>query len=170
MMLDHVVVWLASLTFNHWLSMLSALVAVVSYLLSRGTVRRQGAMQIETFRNQRDNSLIAWANAAIAGIADAQRHCRDLKNGLLEVRDERRAASELRTRLSVLLDSGRLFFPNQPDADEDDQPVAETAYAGRSHEAIDALYQVYRFISDLGRDVGLKAPEAVHAIVAQRRR
>ena len=170
MMLDHVVVWLASLTFNHWLSMLSALVAVVSYLLSRGTVRRQEAMQIETFRNQRDSSLIAWANAAIAGIADVQRHCRDIKNGLIAGPDERRAASELRTRLSVLLDSGRLFFPNQPEADEDDMSASETAYAGQSHQAIDALYQAYRVVSDLGRETGLKAPEAVQAVVVQRRR
>ena len=170
MILDRVVAWFGSLTFNDWLSTLSALVAVGSYLLSRRTVRRQEAMQIETFRNQRDNSLIVWANAAIAAIADAQRYCRDVKNGLLEVQEQRRAASELRTRLSALLDSGRLFFPNQPEADEDDQPVAETAYAGQSHEVIDALYRIYRVISDLGREVGLKAPEGVHAIVAQRRR
>ena len=81
MSLDYAVNWLASLRFNDWLSMLSAVVAAISFLLSRATVRRQEAMQIETFRNQRDNSLITWANAAIAGIADAQRHCRDLKNG-----------------------------------------------------------------------------------------
>jgi hypothetical protein len=79
-------------------------------------------------------------------------------------------ASELRTRLSVLLDSGRLFFPNQPEVEEEDQPAAETAYVGQSHEAIDALYRVYRVISDLGRETGLNAADAVLAVVAQRRR
>ena len=49
MALDHVVAWLASLKFNDWLSMLSAIVAAVSFLLSRAAVRRQEAMQIETF-------------------------------------------------------------------------------------------------------------------------
>jgi hypothetical protein len=170
MELDHVIAWLASLKFSDWLSILSAIVEVVSFLLSRAAVRRQEAMQIETFRNQRDNSLIAWANAAIAGIADAQRHCRDIKNSLIAGQEERQRASELRTRLSVLLDSGRLFFPNQPESDEDDVPASETAYAGQSHQAIDALYQVYRVISDLGRETSLKAPEAVQAVVAQRRR
>ena len=170
MALDHVIAWLASMKFNDWLSMLSAVVAAVSFLLSRAAVRRQEVMQIETFRNQRDSSLIAWANAAIAGIADVQRHCRDIKNGLIAGPDERQRASELRTRLSVLLDSGRLFFPNQPEADADDRPASETAYAGQSHQAIEALYQVYRVVSDLGRETGLKASEAVQAVVAQRRR
>jgi hypothetical protein len=168
--LDQVFSWFASLKINDLLSILSAVVAALSFLLSRATVRRQEAMQVETFRNQRDNSLITWANAAIAGIADVQRHCRDLKNGLIEGKEERNLASELRTRLSVLLDSGRLFFPNQPEVEEEDQPTAETAYAGQNHEAIDALYQVYRVISDLGREPGLNAADAVQAVVAQRRR
>jgi hypothetical protein len=168
--LDNAVNWLASLKFNDWLSMLSAVVAAISFLLSRATVRRQEAMQVETFRNQRDNSLITWANAAIAGIADAQRHCRDIKNGLIEGQEQRHLASELRTRLSALLDSGRLFFPNQPEVDDDDQPAAETAYAGQSHEVIDALYRVYGVISDLGREAGLNAADGVQAIVTQRRR
>jgi hypothetical protein len=118
--------WFASLKINDLLSILSAVVAAFSFLLSRATVRRQEAMQIEAFRNQRDSSLITWANAAIAGIADAQRHCRD--------------------------------------------PAAETAYVGQSREAIDALYRVYRVISDLGRETGLNAADAVLAVVAQRRR
>jgi hypothetical protein len=79
MALDLVIAWLASMKFSDWLSMLSAVVAAVSFLLSRAAVRRQEVMQIKAFRNQRDSSLIAWANAAIAGIADVQRHCRDIK-------------------------------------------------------------------------------------------
>ena len=169
-MIDDLGVWLGSLNLNNWLATLSALVAVISFLLSRATVRRQEAMQIENFRNQRDNSLISWANEAIVAIADVQRHCRDIKNGLLAGHDERQDASELRTRLSVLLDTGRLFFPNQPEATDDEGAAAEVAYSGQTHEAIDALYRVYRVISDLGREGGLIAPVAVQAVVAERRR
>ena len=169
-MIDDLGVWLGGLKFTDWLSALSALVAVISFLLSRATVRRQVAMQIENFRNQRDNSLISWANDCIVGIADVQRHCRDIKNGLLVGHDERQAASELRARLSVLLDTGRLFFPNQPEATEDESVGAEVAYSGQAHEAIDALYRVYRVVSDLGREAGLNAPEAVQVVVAERRR
>ena len=70
----------------------------------------------------------------------------------------------------MLLDTGRLFFPNQPEATDDDSAGAEVAYAGQTHEAIDALYRVYRVISDLGREGELNAPEAVQAVVAERRR
>jgi hypothetical protein len=38
--LDYAIKWLASLKFNDWLSMLSAVVAAISFLLSRATVRR----------------------------------------------------------------------------------------------------------------------------------
>jgi hypothetical protein len=132
MALDLVIAWLGSMKFNDWLSMLSAVVAAVSFLLSRAAVRRQEVMQIETFRNQRDSSLITWANAAIAGIADVQRHCRDIKNELIAGPDERQRASELRTRLSVLLDSGRLFFPNQPEADADDMRARKPLMSARA--------------------------------------
>jgi hypothetical protein len=162
---------IAKLGFSEWLSLISALVAAISFLLSRATVRRQDAMQFEALRSQHEARLIDWADAAIVAIADAQRHCRDLKNGLLTSEQALNNVSELRTRMSAVLDQGRLFFPNQPDSsDEDADRPDEAAYAGQSHAAIDALYRAYRIISDLGRTSPLRAEEAVHAVVAQRRR
>jgi hypothetical protein len=156
-----------TLGFSEWLALASAAIAVLSFLLNRATVRRQQAMQFEALRAQRDGELIAWADAAIVAIADAQRHCRDLKNDLLVGDDALRNASEVRTRLSVLLDQGRLFFPNQTAPTEDD---AEVAYVGQPHPAVDALYRCYRVISDLGRASPMSPGEAVTAVVAQRRR
>jgi hypothetical protein len=162
---------LARLGFSEWLSLASAIVAIVSFLLSRATVRRQELMQYEALRAQRDDQLVGWADAAIRAIADAQRHCRDLKNGLLTPEETKRNASELRTRMSALLDSGRLFFPNQQEADDDDMGApAEAAYLGQSHDAIDALYNAYQIISHLGRDSPLTPEQAVKAVVAHRRR
>ena len=168
--LERALSWLASLNFSEWVSLISALVASVSFLLSRAAVRRQQATQLESFRFQRDNALISWANAAIDAIADSQRHCRDIKNGLIHDQAERLAASELRKRLSVLLDSGRLFFPNQPNLGDDEVAPSEIAYEGEAHDAITALYGVYRIISDLGREGGLTPANAVYGIVAHRRR
>jgi hypothetical protein len=162
--LKHVI---SALGFSEWLALASAGVAIISFLMSRATVRRQEAMQFEALRAQRDGDLITWADAAIAAIAEAQRHCRDLKNGLLAGDDALRNASEVRTRLSVLLDQGRLFFPNQAEPVDDD---AEAAYVGEPHPAIDALYRCYRVISDLGRVSPMVPGEAVNAVVAQRRR
>jgi hypothetical protein len=161
----------ARLGFNEWLSLISAFVALVSFGLSARAVRRQEAMQFESLRADHDGRLIDWADEAIAAIADSQRHCRDLKNGLLTEGEGARNASELRTRLSALLDRGRLFFPNQPDsAGEEADATSEAAYAGQAHGAIDALYKVYRVISDFGRVSPLTAGEAVNAVVAERRR
>ena len=162
---------IAHLGFSEWLSLVSAAVAVISFLLSRATVRRQEMMQFEALRAQRDNQLVEWADAAIRAIADAQRHCRDLKNGLLTPDETQRNTSELRTRMSALLDSGRLFFPNQPETEDDTEaPAAESAYLGQSHDAIDALYRAYQVISHLGRDSPLTPEQAVKAVVAHRRR
>lgn len=168
--LERALSWLVSLNFSEWVALISAFVASVSFLLSRAAVRRQEAMQLESFRFQRDNALISWANAAIDAIADSQRHCRDMKNGLIHQQAERLAASELRKRLSVLLDSGRLFFPNQANLGDDEVAPSEIAYEGEAHEAITALYGVYRIISDLGREGGLPPANPIYGIVAHRRR
>jgi hypothetical protein len=153
-----------------WIAALSAVLAVASFLLSRRTVRRQERLQLETLRTARDSDLIAWADAAIEGIAAAQGFCRDCKNGLLEDLERARRHSDLRTRLSALLDRGRLFFPNQADAAGENSPETEAAYAGDPHPAIDALYHVYRILTDAGRPDGLDPAAAVPEIVSHRRR
>ena len=166
-----VIAFFTRLGLSEWLSLVSAMVALVSFLLSRATVRRQNVMQFEALRSQYEGRLIDWANAAIIAIADAQRLCRDFKNNLLTDVEGKVGVSELRTRMSVLLDQGRLFFPNQPDsAAEDGRDPNEAAYAGQSQTALDALYLAYRVISDLGRSSPPNYSEAVQAVVAQRRR
>ena len=160
---------LAGFGLEQWVAIISAFLAVSSFLLSQRAVKRQEKMQLEALRAARDSDLIAWADAAIGGIASAQGFCRDCKNGLLDDAGQKRGQSDLRTQLSALLDRGRLFFPNQPDANED-EIAGEAAYAGVPHPAIDALYPIYRVISDLSRPEGLDPKSAVQAIVAQRRR
>lgn len=160
---------LAGFGLEQWVAIISAFLAVSSFLLSQRAVKRQEKMQLEALRAARDSDLIAWADAAIGGIASAQGFCRDCKNGLLDDAGQKRGQSDLRTQLSALLDRGRLFFPNQPDANED-EIAGEAAYAGVPHPAIDALYRIYRVISDLSRPEGLDPKSAVQAIVAQRRR
>ncbi len=85
----------AKLGFNEWLSLISAVVALVSFYLSRKAVRRQERMQFESLCADHDGRLIAWADDAINAIADSQRHCRDLKNGLITGDDALRNASEV---------------------------------------------------------------------------
>lgn len=166
--LSAVAAFVGALSFSDWLAGASVIIALVSFAVSRAAVRRQERLQWEGLRAARDSDLIAWADGAIDAIADAQRYCRDLKNSLIMGPEAARTQSELRTRLSAYLDRGRLFFPNQPSGEEDGAP-AEAAYDGAPHPAIDALYHVYRLVSDLGR-MKMTPGEAVMAVVAQRRR
>jgi hypothetical protein len=161
--------WAAALTVSDWLAIGSIVIAAASFLISQAAVRRQEQLQIEALRTARDSDLIAWADLAIDAIADVQRHCRDVKNALLIGPDAARNQSELRTRLSALLDRGRLFFPNQPPGEDEDSPVGETAYVGEAQPAIDALHQVFRLITDFGR-FEMTPADAVKAVVAHRRR
>ena len=161
--------WARGLSVSDWLAIGSVGLAGLSLLISQATAARQQRLAREGLRLARDSDLIAWADLAIEAIADAQGYCRDVKNNLLIGPEAARAQSSLRTRLSALLDRGRLFYPNQPAPDEDPPPPGESAYAGAPHPAIDALFRVYRIISDLGR-FEMKPAEAVQAVVTQRRR
>lgn len=160
--------WAKNLSMSDGLAIASIAIAALSFLISQGAARRQTRLQREALRTARDSDLIAWADQAIDAIAEAQGYCRDLKNNLLMGPDAARAQSALRTRLSALLDRGRLFFPNQPSSVEDGEPAWESAYSGEPHPAIAALHRVFRIITELGR-LEVKPAEAVQAIVAERR-
>lgn len=140
----------AQMGFNEWLSLVSAGVALVSLMFNRATVLRQNKMQYEALVGQRDSRLVDWANQAIAAIADAQRYCREVAAGLLGDHDRQRVASELRTRMSALLDQGRLFFPNAVNLSiGSDTGDKEGAYSGTNNEVIQALIRVYVIVTEL---------------------
>ena len=165
-MSDAFAAWLKTLGLNEWLTIVSALVAVASFAFNWAVVRRQTAMQFESLRAAHDSDLIKWADEVIEQMANAQKLCRDrFKDGGLGDDEFTRGRSELRTRISALLDRGRLFFPNAPL--NEDQSGVEAAYRGKRQPALDAVFGVYRVITDAGRD---GAPdEAVNAIVAHKR-
>lgn len=151
------------------ISIASALFAFVSYLASRATVRRQEIAQYAALRAARDADLISWANEAIDIVSETQKFCRDRKNALVDAASIPLENSRLRTRLQALLDRGRLFFPSKdaPEVGDDD---GEAAYAGTPHPSLDALYRIYRIVSDMDRANPLTPADAVRAVVAERRR
>lgn len=151
-----------------WLAFASAIAAVWSFILNRATVRRQETMQLEALRAQRDTDLIGWADETIEQLANTQKLCRDMRDGLINEDEFLVRRSETRARLSALLDRGRLFFPNAPAEDADDNGK-HAAFKGKRQPALDAIFAAYRTISDLGRDGGPDATAALQQIVAQRR-
>ncbi len=151
---------------SDWLAIGSALAATASYVLSRETVHRQERMQFESLRAQRDTDLIAWADAVIERLADAQKLCRDLDQSLVSNEEFRRLQSEARTRISALLDRGRLFFPN---LEVEVIEGKEAAFQGKRQKALDTIFFSYRAVSDVLRDGGVAPRDAVLAIVEQKR-
>jgi len=158
--------FLAGLGPNEWLAFGSAVAAAWSFLLNRQTVKRQERMQLESLRAARDTDLIAWAGEVIEQLADAQRMCRDLDDGLIDQNDLLRARSETRTRISALLDRGRLFFPNTKAEMEDGKAAA---FQGKRQKALDSIFSAYRTISDLTRPDGPAPRDAVMTIVEHKR-
>ena len=154
------------LQFTDWLAFGSALAAILSFLLNRATVKRQERMQFEALRAARDTDLIGWADEVIERLSDAQRLCRDMDDGLVSGDGFLQARSETRTRLSALLDRGRLFFPNTQ-AEEEQGKAA--AFQGKRQKALNAIFAAYRIVSDLSREGGSPPRDAVLALVEEKR-
>ena len=157
---------IATLGFAEWLAAGSAVAAAFSFLLNRGTVKRQERMALEALRAARDTDLIAWAGEVIERLADAQMMCRDMDDGLIPETELLTRRSEARTRISALLDRGRVFFPNVVDQQEDGKAAA---FQGKRQKALNAIYEAYRTVSDVTRPGGPTPREAVLAIVEHRR-
>lgn len=157
----------ATLGFAEWLAAGSAIAAFFSFLMNRATVKRQERMAFEGLRAARDTDLISWASEVIERLADAQMMCRDMDDGLIPESELLTRRSETRTRISALLDRGRVFFPNVMADAEDDKKAA--AFKGKRQKALDSIFAAYRTVSDLTRPGGPTPREAVLAIVEHKR-
>jgi hypothetical protein len=118
-----------------WLAVMSALAAFASFLINRGLVARQAAMQFESLKAQMDADILAWAHEATDALSEGV----TLAKGRGFVFDEgemRRRLFEVSQRLSSLADRGRLFFPNIPGAKGGDK---EGAFQGRRQPILDAM-------------------------------
>jgi len=120
-----------------WVAIVSAAIALFSLLLNWHLVRQQAKREIEGLRLQKDTALIQWADEAIDTLAEIQKLLRD-RARLIDKDTFKRERSVLRTRLSAVIDRGRLFFPTAQSHGEDGE---ETAYSGQEDPVINALNQ-----------------------------
>lgn len=158
----------ASLDMSQWLSIGSAIAAIGAFLLNRATVKRQERMQYEGLRRQRDSELTAWAGEVIERLADAHRLIRERRDGAMTDETFYLQRSEMRARISALLDRGRIFFPNAP-LEGDTQGDKEHAFRGKRQPALDAINRCYRVVSDSGKKDSFDLSEGVRRIVSERR-
>lgn len=159
---------LAGLSLEAQLAIASGLLALASFIFNWVVISRQEARAAEDLRAARDAALIAWADEAIAALGETQEILRE-RGRTLQADAFRIAHSRARTRLTILLDRGRLFFPAALGSEADEKGV-ESAYRGDPHPALDALFEAYQVVTQTDRDLAEYDRDTVMKLVAARRR
>lgn len=129
-----------------WIAIVSAVVAVASFLANWRIVSRQSRMQAENLRLAHDSDVIAWFHETVNELSDAQETLREAGRSF-PAEDFEARRSRARTRISAMLDRGRLFFPNV-DRGDGHGAQREAGYQGYRQPCLDHLYACYRLVSD----------------------
>lgn len=118
---------------------LLALVALMSSLrtsraqteMSGQLAREQAALLFEQVRMQRDSDILRWTEKCIETLSEGDTFLGGLGAEPFGDLDKLRHTSIL-TRLSALIDQGRMYFPNQmPEAQGADKPAAYQGFRQR---------------------------------------
>ena len=123
----------------------AAAIAVVALLFSVWTGRRQRRLERETLRLQRDSDIIAWSNACLAGLCQAEMLMRPEYSAVTVENDFEKLRYEVLAELSCCIDRGRAFFPNR-----DAHRIGldkEGAFRGHRHAVLDRLVWVYELLA-----------------------
>ncbi len=159
---------LQTLSTDQWINVaaalgqvLAAIFAVAALMLSISTARAQQrlaerisreeqAMLFEQVRNQRDSDVIRWTEASMHCLAEIESFIGHPPSANLDDKKQ-----SLLSRLSALIDHGRLFFPNhQPEKQGAEKPAA---YQGFRQKILSVLVSVYNV---LAREAALASQEA----------
>lgn len=124
----------------------AAAIAVLALVFSIRAGMRQRRLERETLRLQRDSDIIAWSNACLGSLCEAEMLMRSEYVAVTEPRDYEKRRYEVLAALSCCIDRGRLYFPNR-DADKFGLE-RERAYQGKRHAVLDRLVSVYGLLSE----------------------
>jgi hypothetical protein len=125
----------------------AAAIAVLALVFSLRAGARQRRMERETLRLQRDSDIIAWSNACLDCLCQAEMLMRpEYPAVTTEPEFERRRYETLAT-ISCCVDRGRMFFPNR---DHDRVGLdREAAFRGHRHALLSRLVKVYDLLSEV---------------------
>jgi hypothetical protein len=123
----------------------AAFIAIVALGISIYFGWRPSNIELESLRQQRDNDIIAWSDAAIDACCRAEMVLDP--DYAVATSEQEFQVNRLETLagLSSAIDKGRLYFPNR----QDDAYGLEkdAAYRGHRHAALDRLVGVYALLS-----------------------
>ena len=150
---------------EQWLALMSAVLAISSFLLNLRLVSRQEKRNATNLKLAHDSDIISWSDDVIGLLADAQEALAEkgVSYGDAEFAARRSAA---RARLSALIDRGRLFFPNRADATHGADK--EVGYQGHRQPVLDVLVEAYATLDKSGNGPGPDR-QAGEALRKQRR-
>lgn len=136
---------------EQWLALMSALLAISSFVLNLRLVARQEKRNATNLKLAHDSDIISWSDDVIGVLSEAQEMLAEkgVSYGDAEFPMRRSAA---RAHLSALIDRGRLFFPNRADAGHGADK--EAGYQGRRQPVLDVLVQAYTTIDKSGGSPG----------------
>ena len=144
----------------------SAIVAVIGAVLSGNAARRQHKVQTEQLRQSLDRASLDWGCDAISALADAGAVADLCRTHVPEHEIEARKAV-MASRISALVDRGRLFFPNiDPKGKGADK---EAAYQGHRPPILDALMFAYYEVQSISRGNGPSPRDSANFIFECRR-
>jgi hypothetical protein len=136
---------------EQWLTLLSAILAISSFLLNLRLVARQEKRNRVAMKMAHDSDVISWSDDVVTLLANAQETL--VEKGVSYNEAEFRARrSGLRAQLSALIDRGRLFFPNRADGEFGKEK--EAGFQGHRHAALDVLVDAYGIIDAAGSAPG----------------
>jgi len=118
---------------EQWLTLVSAGLAIFSFFLNLHLVARQEKRNRVSMKMAHDSDVIGWSDEVVTLLAYAQEMLVE-KGVSYNDADFRARRSDVRARLSALIDRGRLFFPNRKHGDYgmDKEP----GFQGRRHKAL----------------------------------
>ena len=143
--------FIEGLGIEQWLTLVSAGLAILSFVLNLRLVARQEKRNRVAMKMAHDSDVIAWSDEVITLLANAQEMLveKGVSYNDAEFRGRR---SSIRAELSALIDRGRLFFPNRADGDYGKEK--EAGFQGRRHPALHVLVDAYGVIDASGSAPG----------------
>jgi hypothetical protein len=150
---------------GQWLTLISAALAISSFILNLRLVKRQEKRNATNLKLAHDSDIIGWSDDVLETLAGTQELVAEkgVSYGDADFAARRSAA---RAHLSALIDRGRLFFPNRTDVKHGADK--EIGFQGHRQPVLDILVEAYRIIDASGAGPG-PDKAAVEALLKQRR-
>lgn len=102
----------STLGINEWIAIVSAALAILSFLFNWAVVRRQTALQSESLKGQLDANVLDWGSEAMDVLTDCVWLACN-RGASIPAEEFAREHARSRAKLSAIIDKGRLFFPNR---------------------------------------------------------